>query len=276
MSDNRDPSPGQTPDNGAHSPTNWRAVGIVLVLFLSIPAAYQVVNWVEKSRDAKAKQAALTATKTEYDRLQAEHKVAQDAAKKSLNEAEAAEKETGIKYHAAMQAAQKILEEKNFTVRLTGPARIQPGAPNTWQIEAVHRDGNPTKATKLEIAVKDANGNELLRDVHHTPGVATPLVLTAKFWEKVKPGTDLFLEVVAFTDDNRSSVLAERIPLARPVFVTHLQTDKPLYKPGETIRFRSLPLASARTLHASTADERSVPHVPPSRPRRRDHPTRRG
>src|SRR5262249_25387035 len=55
-------------------------------------------------------------------------------------------------------------------------------------------------------------------------------------------GADLFLEVVAYTDDNRKSVLAERVPLARPVYVTHLATDKPLYKPGETVRFRSLTL----------------------------------
>src|SRR5439155_10180658 len=82
---------------------------------------------------------------------------------------------------------------------------------------------------------------ELLRQTHDKPvGVAT-LELTTAFWEKVKPGTELFLNVVAHTDD-RTSVLAERLPLARPVYVTHLVTDKPLYKPGETIRFRSLTL----------------------------------
>src|SRR5262249_10995733 len=36
--------------------------------------------------------------------------------------------------------------------------------------------------------------------------------------------------------------IPERLPLARPVYVTHLVTDKPLYKPGETVRFRSLTL----------------------------------
>ncbi len=254
MSDNRDPSPGQKPEAETNHPTNWRAVGIILVLFLSIPAGYQVVNWVEKSRDAKAKQTALTNAKGEYDRLQAEHKAAQDAAQKAMKDATDAEQTIGIKYRAEMAAARKILEEKNFTVRLTGPARVQPGAPNTWQIEALQRDGKVVKATKLEIAVKDANGAELLRDTHNNPTDATPLVLTAKFWEKVKPGTDLFLEVVAFTDDNRTSVLAERIPLARPVYITHLQTDKPLYKPGETIRFRSLTLERS-TLLPPTNDQ---------------------
>ena len=43
-------------------------------------------------------------------------------------------------------------------------------------------------------------------------------------------------------------MLAERVPLARPVFVTHLVTDKPLYKPGEIVRFRSLTLDRASFL----------------------------
>ena len=69
----------------------------------------------------------------------------------------------------------------------------------------------------------------------------------------MKPGSDLFLEVVAYTDDDRKSVLAERIPLARPVYVTHLVTDKPLYKPGE---IDPLPLADARPLHVPAAGKR--------------------
>ena len=63
------------------------------------------------------------------------------------------------------------------------------------------------------------------------------------------PNTDpRVIEVVAYTDDNRKSVLAERVPLARPVYVTHLVTDKPLYKPGEIVRFRSLTLDRATFL----------------------------
>src|SRR5262249_3262900 len=81
-----------------------------------------------------------------------------------------------------------------------------------------------------------------LRQTDEKPvGVAT-LELPAAFWEKVRPGSDLFLEVVAHTDDGRKSAIAERVPLARPVYVTHLATDKPRYQPGETIRFRSLTL----------------------------------
>ena len=90
--------------------------------------------------------------------------------------------------------------------------------------------------------MKDAKDTELFRETHDKPVGAATLELTTAFWAKVRPGSELFLEVVAHTDDDRKSVLAERLPLSRPVYVTHLVTDKPLYKPGETVRFRSLTL----------------------------------
>ena len=39
--------------------------------------------------------------------------------------------------------------------------------------------------------------------------------------------------------------LREELKLATPVYVTHLTTDKPLYQPGEIVRFRSLTLDRA-------------------------------
>ena len=161
MADPLDPSPGQQTEPEDHRGTNWRAVGVILALLLSVPAGYQLFNWVAASRDAKEKLAARDTAKAEYERLQAEHKIAQDAARQKLDAATAAQQEVGTKFGAEMAAARKILEEKNFTVRLTGPARVQPGAPNTWHIEAVDRGGRPAKPSKLEIAVKDATGAEL-------------------------------------------------------------------------------------------------------------------
>ncbi len=60
----------------------------------------------------------------------------------------------------------------------------------------------------------------------------------------MKPDSDLTLEVIAYESDMKSKVNA-RIPLARPVYVTHLATDKPLYKQGEVVFFRSLTLDRA-------------------------------
>jgi hypothetical protein len=220
----------------------WVAAAVLLALGgLGAPAAYQYAGWSGKSREARETQAALQASQQELATLQAQQEAAREGSRKELQRATDAAREVAQEYQAALQKAREAIAAKDFVVRLTGPAHVQPGAPNKWQIETL-RHGAVGRPHKMDVVVKDAKDTELLRQTHDRPvGVAT-LELPAAFWEKVKPGADLFLEVVAYTDDGRKSVLAERVPLARPVYVTHLATDKPLYKPGETVRFRSLTL----------------------------------
>ena len=136
-------------------------------------------------------------------------------------------------------------------MRLTAPTHAQPGAPFSGKIETLNRHGVALKPKKLEVVIRDAKDNELLKQTHEQPVATTTLELPLAFWAKVKPGTELFLEVSALAEDDRKGILNERIPLARPVYVTHLATDKPLYKPGETIRFRSLTLDRATLLPPS-------------------------
>ena len=228
------------------SSRRWAYIGIAaaVLIALGLPAAGEIIEWRSKSRAVADAQAALDANRTELEKVQAEQQAARDAAQKALQPARADEQKLARDFQAALDAARKAIEDKDFIVRLTGPAHIQPGAPNKWQIETL-RHGAIGRPKKLEVVVKDAQDAELFRQTHDKPVGAATLELTAAFWEKVKPGSDLFLEVVAFTDDDRKSVIAERLPLARPVYVTHLATDKPLYKPGETIRFRSLTLDRA-------------------------------
>ncbi len=246
MRDTNDPSPGQRPEPDGPALgfwLRWRIISAVVVVLLALPAARQAYNWYDKSRDAKEKQAARDKTQAELAKLTTDHKAAQDAARANLDKAQAAEQELTKGFQDAIANARKMLEDKDFAVRLTGPAHVQPGAPNSWTVETLNRHGAPITPKKLELVVKDSAGKALLTEPIERPtGAATTLTLPLDFWAKVKPGTDLFLHVSALTDDDRKGVLEERIPLARPVYVTHLATDKPLYKPGETIRFRSLTL----------------------------------
>jgi hypothetical protein len=202
--------------------------------------AYQGFAWASYSRDVRNAELALNASKARVEELKAEDAAARKATRKDVDAAEAAEAALAKQYLAAHEAARKAIEEKEFTVRVTGPTHIQPGAPNKWQIETL-RHGVIRQPKKLDVIVKDAKDKELYRRTHYQPAGAATLELGTAFWSGVEPGTELFLEVVSFDADGKS-VLAERLPLARPVFVTHLVTDKPLYKPGETLRFRSLTL----------------------------------
>ncbi|MCI0699826.1 MAG: alpha-2-macroglobulin, partial [Planctomycetia bacterium] len=213
---------------------------LVIVGTIATVGGDQFFGWHMRARDVRDKELALQASQAELARIQEEDTAARKESRKDLDAALAAEADLHKLYLAAHESARKAIEEKDFVVRLTGPTHIQPGAPNKWQIETL-RHGAIGRPTKLDVVVKDARDTELLRQTHDKPVGAATLELTPAFWTQVKPGSDLFLEVVAHMED-RKTVLAERLPLGRPVYITHLVTDKPLYKPGETIRFRSLTL----------------------------------
>jgi alpha-2-macroglobulin-like protein len=238
-------SPNRSPDKQENpmrrTGIRWALALLVVFGVLGSVAGVQYAGWKARSREVAARDAALQARQDELARVQAEQAAAQKEARKNVDAAIAAEAELVKFYQEARDNSRKAIDEKDFVVRLTGPAHIQPGAPNKWQIETL-RHGAIGRPNKLDVIVKDAKDNELFRQTHDKPVGAATLELGTAFWEKVKPGSDLFLEVIAYTDDNRKSVLAERLPLARPVYITHLVTDKPLYQPGETIRFRSLTL----------------------------------
>src|SRR5262245_15414244 len=230
--------------------TRWVVTAsLVLVLGgLGGPAAYQLFGWYRQSRATEDKRVARIDLQADVGKLEYELDSRRNAVLEEQTAAARAQQEALRSYQQALADARKALEQKDFLVRLTGPERIQPGAPNEWQIETLNRQGAHVLPKSMEIIVKDQANAELYRDERKQPLGPTSLKLPTSFWEKVKPGSDLFLEVIAYTDDNRKSVLAERVPLARPVYVTHLTTDKPLYKPGETIRFRSLTLDRATFL----------------------------
>ncbi|HEY1188653.1 MAG TPA: alpha-2-macroglobulin family protein [Gemmata sp.] len=220
----------------------WKALAwVVVVGTVGALIGSQAYGWHTRSREVARAEAATEARRAELAQAQAEQAAGRQEQRKPLDLKLAIESDLARQYTKAQEDARKAIEEKDFVVRLTGPDHVQPGAPNRWVIETL-RHGAIGRPKKLDVVVKDAKDNELLRQPHDKPVGAVNLELTPAFWEKVKPGTELFLEVVAYTNDDHKSTLAERLPLARPVFLTHLVTDKPLYRPGETVRFRSLTL----------------------------------
>ncbi|WP_020468994.1 alpha-2-macroglobulin family protein [Zavarzinella formosa] len=224
------------------------AASVLVVACLGVPAATQFTGWYFQKQEVLQAQQKVG----EADRLLAEarqeSKSRTEAVEKAAKEAETAQAELVKNYQDAIFSARKSIEQKDFMVQLSGPARIQPGAPNEWRIQTLNKQGGYTLPKKLEVVMRDQNNRELLRETHDKPQAPSTLKLPTSFWEGVKPGSELFLEVVAYNEDNHKSVLAEKVPLARSVFVTHLATDKPLYKKGEVVHFRSLTLDRATFL----------------------------
>lgn len=250
--------------------TRWVIAGsaLLLVLGFGIPAGWHFAGHWNKAAEAERQRVAFENAQrahvdftTQYNarREQAEADVTaaaianaqiqqqfNAALEKARKDAEDEHVALEKQFEAALVDARKAVEDKQFIVRFTGPERAQPGAPNEWTIEMYRRNGTRALPSKVEWVVKDQTGKEIYRDQKQAPtraGFVEPpkINLPVSFWEKVKPNSDLVMEVIAHNDREKANVSA-RIKLARPVFITHLATDKPLYKPGETVYFRSLTL----------------------------------
>jgi alpha-2-macroglobulin-like protein len=135
----------------------------------------------------------------------------------------------------------KQIAKRPFQLEVDGPTTATPGAPNEYRVQAKALNTNIPKTVKYQAVVKDADG----RTLHTTTAEAasTTLKLPASLWTMLKPGSEPTLYITA-TDSTggATSTVTEKIRLTEPLFTTFLSTDKPLYRPGETLYYRSLTL----------------------------------
>src|SRR5436190_1859031 len=95
-------------------------------------------RFVPQSPDEVAKaEAEIDEAAVALNRVTGEQAVAKQESRKPLDAELAAEAELRRLYWEAREKARKVIAEKEFVVRLTGPAHVQPGAPNKWQIETL-------------------------------------------------------------------------------------------------------------------------------------------
>jgi hypothetical protein len=143
---------------------------------------------------------------------------------------------------ALARARQEVNARQKYMV-IVGPKTIQPGAPNEYIVETRNLNNAPVPA-ELEARVVDRKANQVVYEARELakagkePGryrLSLPRDLP------VRPDADLVLEVAA-RGEPAATRLSESLALARTLYVTHLATDKPMYQPGEVVRFRSLTL----------------------------------
>ncbi|MFN4259353.1 MAG: alpha-2-macroglobulin family protein [Gemmataceae bacterium] len=142
-------------------------------------------------------------------------------------------------YRKKLDEAERTVRSKQVYMRIDAPETYQPGAPNTYKAEVKNLNNDYVPA-KFKARVLDQTGQVVYEEKDiQTQGQYT-LSLPPNL--EVKPGADLKLEMVAWADNGKQVELAEKLTLAKPMYVTHLTTDKPMYQPGETVYFRSLTL----------------------------------
>lgn len=245
------PTPATSPTNKTKTPSQvwqrWAFAGVACFVLFGLGGAslLQVLNWKVAHDDFKQIELTKKAAEESYNqaREQLNKKIEQIEKENQLSNAEI--EKISAEYEKALADLRETLQKKEFFVRLSGPARAQPGAPNEWLVETLDRNQVKVDLPKIEFIVKDNANNEVYRQtIEHQRG-PTLLKLPPSLWKDIPSGTDLHLKVIATNDHGQTSTLAEKVSLSGPTYTTHLTTDKPMYRPGDLLRFRSLTLDRA-------------------------------
>src|SRR5262249_32860864 len=132
------------------------------------------------------------------------------------------------------------VRQKERHVTVIGPRTLQSGTPNDYQI-VTHDGQDALVASRLTVSVHEKESNNLLYKVEDQESEGLyHLTLPSKL--DVGPNSRVMLEVVAADANGSKTKLREDFRLTAPLYLTHLTTDKPVYQPGEMVRFRSLTL----------------------------------
>jgi hypothetical protein len=206
-------------------------VGFSAVAGLKWWGCYQDVEQAQKAHDQALDE------KKQYAQRQSEEEV------RSARELEEHQKESRnlqTRWSAEAREVERAQKSRELQVIISGPRTLEAGAPNRYQIQTRDRNNVP-RGGKIRVGVVDAKSKQecFQTDLLNESGNA---VLDLPSNLPLTPGAQLTLLVTAETKDGGQARVSEKLPLVAPVYLTHLTTDRPLYRPGEVVRFRSLTL----------------------------------
>src|SRR5262249_49860542 len=134
---------------------------------------------------------------------------------------------------------QANINTQQLNVTVTGPETLVAGAPNRIQVATTNLQRQPAPAN-ISVKVMDDEQKVVFKKENLASTGNQEIHLPANL--PIPSNHKLNLVVSASAPQGGKGELTEKISLAAPVYVTHLATDKPMYQPGETVRFRSLTL----------------------------------
>jgi hypothetical protein len=226
----------------------WAVAASLLLTCAALggPAARDLIGYARYKPRVDRDVAALEQAKAEQDRLAGELRDME--AKLVERAADARERHDALvtRWLTAEQEALAAEHARPFDLQVMGAAFATPGAPNEYTVTATDRKTRRPKPVRVEAQVKRGDGKILFTQTFNT-ATQRALKLPLTLWADVTPGQDVALRITA-TDPQSGTrgTLTETLRLLEPVYITYLTTDRPLYRPGETIYFRSLTLDRAR------------------------------
>ncbi len=142
----------------------------------------------------------------------------------------------GWLYHRTQLAD---LAADQLRLQVTGPAKLRAGIDHEYRVTTSSVTGKPVSA-QVEVALYSPQGEQLMGHKEKTDADGR-LKVTVPADLKLEDGTKLHLR--ASCDGMQQDVVG-RLSISPVRYLTYLTLDKPLYRPGETIRCRWLTLSS--------------------------------
>jgi hypothetical protein len=211
----------------------------ILFLSLATPAGWWTVSYVQTEHREKRAEERYTALQSKAQANAARIQENINHAAHEVGLAQRRVNEAALEYQKNVAELQQKIRSRQLDVVVSGPEHLQPGAPNEYNILTRNLNNQPVPA-KLKVRVVDENQQVVYERKDVTTAGSYRVVLQPDL--PVKPNQQLALEVVAHRDGLPEGSIKEQISLVAPVYLTHLATDKPMYRPGETVHFRSLTL----------------------------------
>jgi len=213
------------------------AAAVLMVASCGVIGGIKWVGYAGEVAQARQTQDQALGEKAEYGRKQAEDR---DRAARDLRDIQEQIQLLETKWTGEAKEVERAVNSRELQVIITGPKTLQPGAPNRYQIQTRDRNNAPKNGT-VHVGVVDATSHKefFRRDLESVAGNA---VLDLPRDLPLTPGSQLALLVTAEAKDGVQARVSEPLPLVAPLFLTHLATDRPMYRPGEVVRFRSLTL----------------------------------
>ncbi len=221
------------------SASRWAVAACLLVAVGG--AGYIGLSWHQHSSAMSRAQSDVASAQRQRDQFLQEEQTKFNASQIEINKIQEQLRAVENQYREELNRVKREFDSKPVQFVVSHPKTLQAGGANQISIEAKRRvDVGKDKEIQLVALVVDDKTKAEVARMALLEG-RNDFVLPANL--PLRPGTQLSLRVLAREAGNSQQIIMdEMLPLVTSLFVTHLTTDRPLYRPGEVVHFRSLTL----------------------------------
>jgi len=222
-------------------PIRWAMAASILACTVGLASYLGYTSWQERheawaAADAKSTDTAKAAKTTRDDA-----KRRQEELRKEIREINAQVDELLGTWRKDNEKTRKVFERDQTKFIIEGPGSLQAGAKNEITIEV--KEKSPRKGRvpmPLRAQLVNPETREVLFEKPLRGAILHRVTLPPDL--PLKPGTKVALVVEAQDEKGMPIQVVDHLALVAPEYMTHLYLDRSLYRPGETVFFRSLTL----------------------------------